>query len=436
MEGLDLRGSGRKSAVSAKPRRTEMEKDMEIKMLADRAAVQIAAYPVITGKEKLKRFVRSGVLRQKLAPIDPFSWPNAMLGQGLLAAYEATGDKKYLQAVAEHLKQWKTAGYPIHCVDNIMNGSLALWTEELILKESAEKERKAPGAGAAPGGIGGENAGKEYDCEAVLALCREAESACASWLHQAARTGQGILPYRAQHPDWLFADTLGLVCPFLCRYAAAKKDEEFMKLGIAQLTRFLEKGMDFKSGLPYHGYDEKSGMKYGIIGWGRACGWVLKGLAESLPYIPGEREEYEILKSSFERLTEAVCGYQRPDGGFSWQLEALEGHRDTSAEGMIGTAIMRGLCAGTLEVPGGQEEKGIMGRTKAPAAEGVADPEALAACGERLRRLSRVLEQSVSDGIVKDCSGECRGFAEYPQNYGSYPWGSGSALEFFAMMEN
>lgn len=392
---------------------------MEIKMMADRAVTQIATYPAITGKEKLKRFVKRRILRQKLAPIDPFSWPNAMLGQGLLAAYETTGDKKYLQAVVEHLKQWKSVGYPIHYVDNIMNGSLALWIEGLILEEGASCGQKAPGAGTAFG-----RAGVDNTAEAVLALCREAEEACALWLHQTARTGQGILPYRAQHPDWLFADTLGMICPFLCRYGAVKKDEELMRLGIAQLIRFWEKGMDHKSGLPYHGYDEKSGMKYGIIGWGRACGWMLKGLAESQPYVPQEWKEYGILKSAFEKLADAVGGYQRQDGGFSWQLEALEGHRDTSAEGMIGTAIVRGLRAGAMEAPGGQDEKGAAGKGKAPGAY-----------RERLTRLAGALAQSVSDGIVKDCSGECKGFAEYPQNYGSYPWGNGSALEFFAIVE-
>lgn len=412
---------------------------MELKMLADRAATQIAAYPAITGKEKLKRFIKSAVLRQKLAPVDPFSWPNAMLGQGLLSAFETTGDKKYLQAVEDHLKRWKTAGYPIHYVDNIMNGSLALWIEGLISEECPGCRQKASDAETAFKGAGADNAE-----EAVLALCREAEEACALWLRKAARTGQGILPYRAQHPDWLFADALGMICPFLCRYGAAKKDEELLRLGAAQLIRFLEMGMDSKSGLPYHGYDEKSGMKYGVIGWGRACGWMMKGLAESLPYIPYEWEEYEILESAFEKLAEAVLGYQRPDGGFSWQLEALEGHRDTSAEGMIGTAIVRGLHGGMLEASGRRNKRGDTGKASPDetggAAAGKVSPDeaakASAVYDDRLARLAAVLQQSVSDGIVKDCSGECKGFAEYPQNYGSYPWGTGSALEFFAMMEN
>lgn len=368
---------------------------MEIKALAESAADQIAAYPAITGKEKLKRLVKENVLRQKLAPIDPFSWPNAMLGEGLLACYESAGDHRCLEAVVSHLKRWKKAGYPIHYVDNIMNGSLALRMQTLVSKKEAKD---------------------------VLAICREAEHACAAWLRTALRTGKGILPYRTRHPDWLFADTLGMVCPFLCRYGAENADEELLGLGILQLTQFLEKGMDERSGLPYHGYDEKNGMKYGIIGWGRACGWLMKGLAESLPCIPANRAEYRILKEAFQSLAEAVCKYQRPDGGFSWQLEALEGHRDSSAEGMIGAALMKGMRAGMLTESDDGSAAALL-QAKQPALQG-------AFFYNNLVRLEEILQQSVTGGTVGDCSGECRGFAEYPQNYGSYPWGNGSVLEF------
>ncbi|MFR6590639.1 MAG: hypothetical protein ACLURV_11565 [Gallintestinimicrobium sp.] len=50
-----------------------------------------------------------------------------------------------------------------------------------------------------------------------------------------------------------------------------------------------------------------------------------------------------------------------------------------------------------------------------------------------LSRLAATLQTSIQKGYVTDCSGECKGFAEYPQVYGTYPWGSGSALAFLAV---
>lgn len=366
-----------------------------IRALADKAAEQIGKYPVITGKEKMKRLIRGSILRQKLAPADRFSWPNAMLGEGLLTAFEATGERKYLLAVTDHLKRWESAGFPIHYVDNIMNGSLALWIERLLAQADEEQL----------------NAARKKE---LTALCGSAAGACAEWVKRAPKTQQGLLVYRAQHPDWLFADTLGMVCPFLCQYGARKNEEELFALGIGQLQAFLKRGMDERTGLPYHGYDEKTGMKYGIVGWGRACGWLMKGLVGSLPWIPADCTEYPGLEAAFVALAEAVFLYQRADGGFSWQLPALEGHRDSSAEGMIGAAVAAGIRAGVFGRKEGKE-----GGTGSSAEE-------LLPC------LKSALEQSVSDGVVRDCSGECAAFAEYPQVYGSYPWGTGSALELLA----
>ena len=199
-------------------------------------------------------------------------------GKRAALCLEAVGDESALRAVAGYLKRWKTKGFPIRYVDNLMNGTLAMELEELL--------RGGAGSGAASvpaSGIFGAAEVSEY-----LALCREAADACAAWLEAAPRTENGLLPYRKQHPDWLFADALAMVSPFACRYGKEYGDKALSELGIRQLTAFMEKGMDIKSGLPYHGYDEKNGMKYGIIGWGRACGWMLLGLAESLPYVENE----------------------------------------------------------------------------------------------------------------------------------------------------
>lgn len=384
----------------------------EIRVLADRAAEQIGIYPVITGKEKLKRLIRGTILRQRLAPRDHFSWPNAMLGEGLLSVFAATGEKKYLLAAANYLRKWKSAGFPIHYVDNIMNGSLALWIEELLtgtwegVFSASEKEE-------------------------LTALCENAERACAEWVKRAPKTGQGLLVYRSQHPDWLFADTIGMVCPFLCRYGEKEHDGQLLRLGIGQLQLFLKRGMDERSGLPYHGYDEKTGMKYSVAGWGRACGWLMKGLAGSLPWIPKDAREYSELLTAFERLTEAVGHYQRTDGGFSWQLPAMEGHRDSSAEGMIGAAAAAGIRAGLLGGDG--ENRSAEGKERSESG-GQAAQGSAQGLRELTRRLEKALRQSVADGVVKDCSGECLAFAEYPQVYGSYPWGTGSALDFLARM--
>ena len=214
----------------------------QIQEMIKPAAAMLDTYPVVTTKQKIKQWIKTCVPGMTPEKAERYSWPQALLAMGLLQAYEQTKDKTALSSVFSYLRRWKNSGYPISHVDHVMNGSVALWTEEILTREKRE------------------------DAESLEALwiCREGADICAGWIKAAKKTADGILAYRSQHPDWLFADTLGMLCPFACRYGVQKQDKELLNLGIRQLELFFQKGMDEKTGLPYHGYDEKNGMKYGI----------------------------------------------------------------------------------------------------------------------------------------------------------------------------
>lgn len=426
------------------------ERRANLSGLTAAAQNRILSWPDPGRKTALLQAAKSLAKGKKPVFPDRFSWPNALLGEGLLAVRERDGSPKALSAVETYLARWKSAGFPIRYVDNLMNGTLALRIQGSAPGDFGERQNPGGPRGARPGQ---ECPGKEelrrehqnprgpYPVSADLyRLCREAADACAAWAKGAPRTAAGILAYRAQHPDWIFADAAGMVSPFLCRYGAQEGERELTDLGTKQLLRFLENGMDARTGLPYHGYDEQTGTKYGIIGWGRACGWLLKGLSESLPWLSGAADfapgragsenagakqagsenagakqtgsgRAAGLRDAFEALTDAVLEWQRPDGGFSWQLQALDGPRDSSVDGMIGTALAKGLAEGLY----GEERAARVRRALSALAEG--------------------LEAWAKAGQVGGCSGECMGFSEYPQTYGVYPWGTGTVLEFLAMTD-
>ena len=163
------------------------------------------AVEVFTGE--VRRTQKAGMTPEK---VERYSWPQALLAMGLLQAYEQTKDKTALSSVFSYLRRWKNSGYPIAHVDHVMNGSVALWTEGILTREKRE------------------------DAESLEALwiCREGADICAGWIKAAKKTADGILAYRSQHPDWLFADTLGMLCPFACRYGVQKQDKELLNLGI------------------------------------------------------------------------------------------------------------------------------------------------------------------------------------------------------------
>ncbi len=341
--------------------------DREIYLnLAQAAAKQLFTWPHVESEEKLKRMIKKYILFRKVEKPDRFSWPNALLAKGLLSAYRKTEEAFCLEAVQKYLEMWIEDGCVCNYVDNAMNASLLLELYDIVPSNHyLEKARET------------------------------AELFTEEWK----RTADGSLVYRRQHPETVFADTVGMISPLLCRYGDRKNYREARELGCVQIKSFLENGMDASSGLPYHGYNLEEKLKYGIIGWGRAVGWILLGMADSIPFL-AEGQERKELENLMKDLCETACSYQKPDGFFPWQLSAMEGPSDSSATAMI-TYGVKTAC-----------ELGIL-------------PDSYAEAAERAQEaLISVIE---SQGIGQ-CSGECMGFAEYPQRYGVYPWSTGPAL--------
>lgn len=370
---------------------------MDKTLLIENACTELMAYGVPDRKMQLKRFVKKYMLGRKDAPKDMIFWPTGLLAEGLwhcrteLALQCGKGWKKesfdvelaqgqvrQIESVLEaYFDRWRKKGMPLYFLDDLVAGETFL---EQYLSRSADKEQAS------------------WQQDTRTRQYREAVDKMASFAMEYAKDETGSLLYRAkQRNGYVFADMLGLVCPFLYRYGMAFDRQECMELALKQIANFLAYGMDGESGLPYHGYDMAEGCKYGIIGWGRAVGWTLRGMSGCFLSDYGR----ERLRTPFVRLMDTVLAYQRSDGAFSWQLQALEGPLDTSVTGMICTALKEGI---ELKILVGDNYRQALGRGKDS------------------------LARSIHEGKVYDCSGECEGFAQYPQRYGAYPWALGPAL--------
>jgi rhamnogalacturonyl hydrolase YesR len=370
---------------------------MDKTLLIENACTELMAYGVPDRKMQLKRFVKKYMLGRKAAPKDMIFWPTGLLAEGLwhcrteLALQCGKGWKKesfdvelaqgqvrQIESVLEaYFDRWRKKGMPLYFLDDLVAGETFL---EQYLSRSADKEQAS------------------WQQDTRTRQYREAVDKMASFAMEYAKDETGSLLYRAkQRNGYVFADMLGLVCPFLYRYGMAFDRQECMELALKQIANFLAYGMDGESGLPYHGYDMAEGCKYGIIGWGRAVGWTLRGMSGCFLSDYGR----ERLRTPFVRLMDTVLAYQRSDGAFSWQLQALEGPLDTSVTGMICTALKEGI---ELKILVGDNYRQALGRGKDS------------------------LARSIHEGKVYDCSGECEGFAQYPQRYGAYPWALGLAL--------
>ena len=333
----------------------------------------------VSVKQALKDYVKKA-LGKSVRTKDPFFWPAGMLMLGLVSAWEYLDKCEDTQKLKDdigacleaHVDLWlKKTGGKIDYVDDALAGFSLV---ELYNRTGKDKYKNA-------------------------AMAIEAH------IKGAKRDPEGAVVYNSGRGGNIFADGIGQVA----MYMAVCDDETLRFEGSKQLDLYYKYGMDEASGLPYHGYELKksaSGNEYisekkGILSWGRAFGWLIMGAcANAALDTPGEKTLNE-----FKSLCTAALKYQRKDGGWSWQIQAVDGHIDMSATGMIAFALGYAV---KYKVFG---EDGIVKEIE-----------------EALNKAAECMFIHSANGTVNDALSSCDDFGVHYQTYGSYPWGQGAVL--------
>ena len=376
--------------------------------------------PLKRGKDTVKRLLK----RPGDASIqDPLFWPAGLLLLGLVETGNSEAQNSARTYLQRHLHAGKAHPRRLHVDDALaMGAGLRLYQkeEERIVAQKQEIPQEASRLSAIPSRFSDLSSRRE-DFSSRREDFSSRRKDFSSLLHEGKRfadilrklpaDAEGSLIYNpASGGDDIFADGCGMVSFFLSLLAACKGQDRssYLSFAASQLTAFLQHGMDKRSGLPYHGYSLKKGVKQGIPGWSRAAGWLLMGYTEYLiackkkngrQSLPDEK-----LFLPYFQLLQSILNCQREDGALSWILCSSEGAVDTSGLSMLCYAIGRA------------EGEGL-----------------LAECPTLLPQQIFSLRHSLlpyirEDGLVTGSLSACEDFAVHRQIYGSYPWGQGAAL--------
>lgn len=420
----------------------DITEDM-LRRMEEEAIYEMLHYHEKSGKQKIKDTVKRAAGRY-VAPKDLIFWPTAMIancltewemGGGvflndlLLERVSPVGEKafsvgeKALSAVKDYFDRWIDAGMPLFYIDDVLAGV------SLIDLYAATGEGKY-------------KIGADKMAEYLFRMEKEAADE------------EGSIPYRpAQKNGYVFADGVGMTGSFLIKYGVSFGDLHSVQLGMRQMHNMFLFGMDEKNGLPYHGFQCGSKVKYGIVGWGRAVGWLIMGLARSMDclkrYLTSEGEKkkrdgilfdvcqsgYEECSRAYRQLFRAVKPYQKGNGAFAWQLGAMEGPEDSSATAMIAYAVLMWMRQEGGDSDNNSSNNSNNGndnsnnKISSNSCEGLdkrtSDWED---AKDLVDRAAKYLEGCEKDGKIYRCLAECMGFAEYPQVYGAYPWSLGPGL--------
>ncbi len=148
----------------------------------------------------------------------------------------------------------------------------------------------------------------------------------------------GSIPY-TKNSDHRYVDTVGLVCPFLVKFALAYDDKKAMDAAVALIEEYENKGLHSEFRTPVHCFNVKTKAPLGLYSWGRGCGWWAVGLAESFRILNETdentfvKEKIVILKSLLS-FAAVMVKYQNDNGAFDRNLFAPSG-ADSSATAMI-----------------------------------------------------------------------------------------------------
>ena len=342
----------------------------EKKRMAEESIRMLGALPDRSVKARAKRVAKRFLGKSSASDTDPIFWPAGFLMLGLMSYAETGGDSglspKCLETVSARLNAWNAKGGIVRYADDALAG-LAMLKCHRLTGESRYMDM--------------------------------ADRICVYLTDQAPKDAEGALIY---HPSpvnsCIFADGTGMSAMFLSEYAEAGGIHAKKALGLAgrELAAFLKHGMDMRTGLPYHGYlleDNGSQEKKGLVGWGRAVGFLLMGMRAycGIAQDDGVGEQCEA-------MTRAALERMREDGCFPWLLTAADGHVDTAATAMIGLSL-----AGANTV-----------------------------YRDEISRIASGLKQFLKEGTMTEALAECVDFGEHPQRYGPYPWGQGAALAFYS----
>lgn len=194
--------------------------------------------------------------------------------------------------------KWKTPPQKIDC---------AMLAYEMLCNDVIDNEKIRPAM--------------DYVADTLYKLCNE----------------HGTVPYNTQVKDIRFVDTVGMICPFLMKYAIVYNEPKYVDIALAQIKEYRKYGFDKDTRMPCHCFNVKSEAPLGIYGWGRGCAWWAIGITDSLKTLMTSKtyniEKVTLLKYCIEFMS-SVKAYQRSDGAFGRMLftASLE---DSSAGAML-----------------------------------------------------------------------------------------------------
>ena len=179
------------------------------------------------------------------------------------------------------------------------------------------------------------------------------------------RTSDGGFWHKKVYPYQMWLDGQHMAVPFYLQYEAAFGPDEAAQNDAAhQLILAYRHTLNPETGLPCHGWDEAKQQIWAdpVTGraahaWGRAAGWYMTALADSLELLPKENAHYREALEIFGGLAEKLLSV-RQEGVWLQVLDCpgrTGNYLESSGSCLIDYALLKGTRLGLLPPQYGEE---------------------------------------------------------------------------------
>ena len=173
------------------------------------------------------------------------------------------------------------------------------------------------------------------------------------------RTPEGGFWHKQRYPNQMWLDGLYMGEPFYAEYSATFNDKAAFDDVANQFILMYTHGVDAKTGLLYHAWDESKKERWAnpqtgtsANFWARADGWYMMALVDVLDFIPQDHPKRAELVSILNKLATAIKQYQDPATGVWFDVldrADLKGnYLESSASSMFVYALSKGVRNGYL----------------------------------------------------------------------------------------
>jgi len=168
------------------------------------------------------------------------------------------------------------------------------------------------------------------------------------------RTRHGGFWHKKIYPHQIWLDGLYMAQPFYAGCARLFHQPELFDDITHQIIEIEKLTRDERTGLLYHGWDERRQQKWADAQtgcspsfWGRAMGWYAMALVDVLDFLPERHPDRQALIDILGRLAEALSRFQDAASGLWYQVVNLPGragnYLESSVSAMLAYAFAKGV---------------------------------------------------------------------------------------------